>query len=86
MLNVIVGRLDRLNELTDHIRDLAIRHVGYGVKAEHYRLIGDALLWMLEQGLGKDWNAEVKEAWKRCYAVLSNTMIDAAGYKQENKS
>jgi hemoglobin-like flavoprotein len=80
MLNVIVGRLDRLSELTEDIKQLAIRHTGYGVKAEHYPAVGEALLWTLQQGLGKDWNDEVKKAWSDCYQLLSQTMIDAAGY------
>ena len=80
MLNVIIGRLDRMEELTENIRQLAIRHVKYGVKRKHYAMIGDALLWTLQNGLGKDWNEEVKEALSACYKLLSQTMIDAAGY------
>jgi len=86
MLSVIVGRLDRMDELTEDIRQLAIRHVKYGVKPEHYRTVGIALLWMLEQGLGKDWTDDVRDAWTACYAMLSQTMIDAAGYTQKNRS
>jgi hemoglobin-like flavoprotein len=80
MLNVIIGRLDRMEELTEDIRQLAIRHVKYGVKPEHYTMVGGALLWTLQQGLGKDWNKEVKDAWSACYKLLSQTMINAAGY------
>jgi hemoglobin-like flavoprotein len=29
-----------------------LRHTGYGVKPDHYRLVGNALLWTLEKGLG----------------------------------
>lgn len=78
MLNIIVGRLDRLDELTNDIKQLAIRHVGYGVKPEHYDAVGNALLWTMEQGLGKDWNEELNGAWTACYALLSKTMIAAA--------
>ncbi|MEP6676414.1 MAG: globin domain-containing protein [Ferruginibacter sp.] len=80
MLSVIVARLDRLDEITVEIKELAIRHVGYAVKPLHYEVVGDALLWTLEQGLGSDWNEEVKAAWAACYGILSNAMIDAAGY------
>lgn len=80
MLNAIVGRLDKLHELSEDIRQLAIRHAGYGVKPDHYVPVGDALLWTLQQGLGKDWNEEVKDAWTTCYRLLSQAMIDAAGY------
>ncbi len=82
MLNIILGRIDRLDELTEDIKKLAIRHVGYGVKPEHYTAVGSALLWTLEQGLGKDWKPDVKEAWVKCYSTLSGIMINASAGKQ----
>lgn len=81
MLSVIVGRLDRLEELTEEIKQLAIRHVQYGVKEQHYKAVGAALLWTLRQGLGNDWNEKVNEAWAACFQILSETMINASGYK-----
>ena len=81
MLSVIVGRLDRLEELTEEIKQLAIRHVKYGVKEQHYKAVGNALLWTLRQGLGNDWNEKVGEAWATCFQILSDTMINASGYK-----
>ena len=81
MLSIIVGRLDTLEELTEEIKQLAIRHVQYGVKEQHYKAVGTALLWTLQQGLGKDWDEEVKGAWASCFNILSTTMINASGYK-----
>ena len=81
MLSIIVGRLDNLDELTEEIKQLAIRHVQYGVKEPHYKAVGTALLWTLQQGLGKDWDEGVKEAWASCFNILSTTMINASGYK-----
>lgn len=80
MLSMIVGRLDRLDELTEEIRQLALRHVDYGVRAADYKAVGDALIWTLKQGLGSDWNSDVERAWISCYKILSDTMINAAGY------
>ena len=78
MISLVVGRLHNFDEITNDIRELAKRHVGYGVKPAHYKLVGEALLWTLQQGLGKDWNEEVKEAWEQCYKIMSDTMIEAA--------
>jgi len=86
MLSVIVGRLDNLEELTEEIKQLAIRHVQYGVKEQHYKAVGTALLWTLQQGLGRDWNEEIKEAWASCFHVLSTTMINASGYKTRRRA
>ena len=84
MLSLIVGRLDRLDELTEEIKHLAIRHVDYGARPEHYHGVGAALIWTLKQGLGADWTAEVEDAWINCYKILSDTMIKAANYKGQS--
>ena len=81
MLSVIVSRLDNMEDLNEEIKQLAIRHVQYGVKEHHYKAVGTALLWTMQQGLGKDWNEEVKEAWASCFNILSTTMINASDYK-----
>src|SRR5262245_8383853 len=86
MLSTIVARLEKIDELSDDIAQLAQRHVQYGVRPAHYRLIGKALLWTLKQGLGNDWTKEVETAWTSCYTILSSTMIDAAGYPQKRIS
>ena len=84
MLSVIVGRLDRLDEITEDIQQLAIRHVRYGAKAEHYKAIGRTLIWTLKQGLGSDWTPDLENAWISCYQRLSDTMIKAANYKSQS--
>ncbi|MEP6749172.1 MAG: globin family protein [Bacteroidota bacterium] len=78
MLSMMVGRLHNLQEITPEIEEMALRHVGYGVKPAHYKLVEDALLWTLERGLGNDWNEEVKKAWTDCYTILSGIMIEAS--------
>ena len=78
MLSTIVGRLDNLEELSSDIAAMAQRHVAYGVKPAQYQKVGEALLWTLEQGLGKDYTPEVKEAWTKCYSTLADAMINAS--------
>jgi hypothetical protein len=57
---------------------LAKRHVSYGAKAEHYPVVGAALLWTLEKGLGDGWTPEVADAWGTAYGTLSGYMISEA--------
>jgi hemoglobin-like flavoprotein len=75
MLNMIIARMAQPQAMDEEIRQMAIRHAGYGARPEHYAAVGQALMWTLEQGLGADWNEEVKEAWEACYAGLAGTMI-----------
>lgn len=83
MLNSIVSRLDQLEVLADDIVAMAQRHVQYGVRPAHYKLVGSALLWTLEKGLGKDWTPDVKLAWETCYTVLATTMMEASSQTPE---
>ncbi len=60
------------------LRELGKRHVGYGVKPEHYATVGSALLWTLEKGLGEEFTPAVKEAWSEAYGLMTSVMQEAA--------
>jgi hemoglobin-like flavoprotein len=78
MITFAVRRLDNLSEVVEEIKDLGKRHKGYRVEPSMYNTVGEALLWTLEQGLGKTWNSDLKEAWTKVYVLLSSTMIEAS--------
>lgn len=74
MINTAVRGLDRLDEIVPAVKALGQRHVGYGVKAEDYGTVANALLWTLEQGLGPAFTDDTKAAWVEVYTVLATTM------------
>jgi len=78
MISAAVNLLDKLDELVPVVEKLAVRHVDYGVKDEHYDTVGAALLKTLSQGLGDDFTDDVEAAWTTAYGVLASTMIAAA--------
>jgi hemoglobin-like flavoprotein len=78
MLATVVSGLGNLESVLPAASALAIRHVAYGAKPEHYPVVGGALLWTLERGLGQDWTPEVAAAWTAAYGTLSSYMISEA--------
>jgi len=78
MINTAVNGLDRLDEIVPAVQQLGVRHIGYGVKDEHYDTVGAALLWTLEAGLGDAFTENVKESWATVYGLLADTMKAAA--------
>lgn len=46
----------------------------YKIPEESYEVVGEALLWTLDYGLGEAFTAEVRDAWARVYWLLSKTM------------
>ena len=77
-LAVVVNGLGHLESILPAASALAQRHVGYGARAEHYPVVGAALLWTLEKGLGDAWTPETAAAWTAAYGALSGFMISEA--------
>jgi hemoglobin-like flavoprotein len=77
-LAVVVNGLSNLDAVLPAASALAKRHVSYGAKAEHYPIVGAALLWTLEKGLGDGWTPDVAAAWTAAYGTLSGYMISEA--------
>jgi hemoglobin-like flavoprotein len=74
MIELAVRGLDRIEELAPALSELGARHVDYGVKDHHYKTVGKALLWTLEQALEDDFTDETKKAWSTVYGVLAQMM------------
>jgi hemoglobin-like flavoprotein len=77
LITFVVHKLNNMNDVIADVKALGKRHKNYSVKTEHYSLVGQALLWTLEKGLGDQWNDETECAWKTVYNILSETMIKA---------
>jgi hemoglobin-like flavoprotein len=77
-LALVVNGLTNLEAVLPAASALAKRHVSYGAKPEHYPVVGGALLWTLEKGLGEGWTPEVASAWTAAYGTLSGYMISEA--------
>lgn len=78
MLVVAVSNLHQMATIQAAIEGLGRRHVDYGVKAEHYAPVGEALIWTLQTGLGPAFNDDVRKAWINAYGALTGVMLEAA--------
>jgi hemoglobin-like flavoprotein len=78
MLAMVVYNLPEPSQVSPAIRDLAVRHVEYGVKLADYDALRESLLWTFEQVLGEDMSPAIREAWTVCYDELAGEMKEAA--------
>ncbi|MGE0765625.1 MAG: globin family protein [Hyphomicrobiaceae bacterium] len=78
MLATAVNNLHQVETIVPAVQDLGRRHVNYGVKAEHYKPVGAALIWTLDKGLGDAFTPDVKAAWIETYTTLETVMTQAA--------
>lgn len=77
-LAAIVEAITSYETFASRVRDLAARHVGYGVQTSHYHSLGDALIATLADHLGPQWSPELEAAWRRAYNLVAELMMATA--------
>ena len=70
-LQAIVDRLEVLDDSSFFIPCLADEFVPMAVRATHYSVIGEALLWTIEKRVGCRWNGQTRLAWQVFYDTLT---------------
>jgi hemoglobin-like flavoprotein len=78
MLAALIAMLERPVGLDMELRAMGARHLGYGVKDEHYATVGQALLDMLSEVLDKQFTPEVRTAWVALYTSVQTLMLKGA--------
>jgi len=78
MLALVVNSLHKLDAILPAVQELARRHKTYGVVEAHYPMVGETLIWTLEQGLDDAFTPQVEHAWVTAFDALSSVMITAA--------
>ena len=77
-LSFVMDHLDDPETLMPAAKDLAVRHVAYGVTADQYGSVGAALIATLGSLLGPQFTKEDGQAWAETYAGLSDAMVATA--------
>jgi nitric oxide dioxygenase len=78
-LRVIVQHFDEPEALRPYLEKLAKGHAAYGVKPEHFRPMGQALIWTMRKTLGEAFPEGADIAWAAAYDHLADEMIALAG-------
>jgi NAD(P)H-flavin reductase/hemoglobin-like flavoprotein len=77
-LGRIVSQVDRVDELTLYLQQLARDHRKFDVMEQHYKVVGQSLLATLGYFLGEAWTPELERGWAEAYTLVARTMIAAA--------
>jgi nitric oxide dioxygenase len=77
-LRHLVAALDRWESVLPEVKALGRRHSYYGVRSEHYPIVGKALLESISEVLGPNWPGESEAGWRSLYGAISQVMWDSA--------
>jgi hemoglobin-like flavoprotein len=76
MLATLVASMDDTPHFTNMAHELGKRHVGYGVRNEHYVLVGRALLWALEEACPQVMTPAASASWAAAYGMIADVAMD----------
>lgn len=74
-LATVIRQHDRFVTTAD---DLGRRHGAVGVRPEHFRPAGEALLEAMAETLGPAWTPELELAWRLAYRLTAEAMMAGA--------
>jgi hemoglobin-like flavoprotein len=61
--------------MEEQITWLGFRHIKYGAKAEHVKVLGDVIVETLARAVEEDWTMEMADAWSELWARASTQMF-----------
>src|SRR5260370_41488367 len=77
-LALVIQNLRKPEVLTSALNGLGQRHVSYGVRPEHYPIVGAVLLETFADVLGERWTPGYHDPWAQAHAALCAIMLEAA--------
>ena len=86
MLGLALSLTEQPGALETELMASGARHVGYGVREEHYATVGRAMLDMLAEVLGRNFTAATQQAWLEFYTFIADTMKRGAASVQPAKA
>ncbi len=86
MLGYLVRSLRHWTTLEPAGRENGRKHVGYGVRTEHYEIAGKALIEALAEVSGEAWDDDTAAAWQAAYGLMAELMLTGARAGQASMS
>lgn len=78
MMAFIVRGLDKPDLFVGELREMGLRHASYRVAPGHYPILIEAIIFALEECLGGKVTDEMKAAWRKALATISEIMLAGA--------
>ena len=77
-LVLVIENLRKPEVLTQPLRQMGARHVGYGVTPAHYPAVAENLLAVLAEFAKEAWTPEVQQSWTQALKLVNTVMLEGA--------
>ena len=80
-LDAIIQKLDDEEDAIEQFVGLGATHRSLGVERAHFDVMEEALIDTLREALGDAFTAELEQAWRKAYEIVSANMIRRGAIK-----
>lgn len=70
MMNFIVSKIQFLDSIEEELKEMGVRHRGYGVRKEHYQSAQEAIIEALKIISQENAEEETLQAWREALSLL----------------
>ena len=74
MLSIVLHRMKDGRPVTPLLQDLGRQHSRYGVTDEHFEGFGAALIEVVSELLGSEFDSAIRQSWIEVYGVITGMM------------
>lgn len=67
--------IENLSAIMPLVQNIGARHVAFGVKPEHYPIVGSNLLDAIKEVLGDAATDDIMKAWEEAFGILAEIFI-----------
>lgn len=76
MLAALVAATDDPSHFFHMARDMGKRHLDYGVVKAQYTMVGQALMWALEEACPEVMDRDALDAWSSAYRMMASAATE----------
>lgn len=77
-IGLVVKHAEHLDAIAHTLRDMGVRHAGYGACPEHYGVVRDTLLTVLGESAGDAWSDTLRDDWADALNAVAARMLEGA--------
>ncbi len=81
MMSTLVSFHGDMIRMEEQISWIAFRHIKYGAKPQHAKVMGDVLVETMMRAVGEEWTGDMALAWQELWHKSCDMMIKVIGMR-----
>jgi hemoglobin-like flavoprotein len=82
-MSTLVSFHGEQTRMEEQIPWIAFRHIKYGARPQHSKVMGDVLIETLKRAVGEEWTSDMETAWFELWTKSCDMMVRVIGMSSQ---